>query len=207
MRVGWLCLVSLLLAASSVLLAAPGDAEERFALLVLDLDGEGLHLADRHYAVRVDLDGDGVRECVAWTAEGHSEAFLWEDRDDSRKLDPGELMSFRRMAAFEALEQMDRPEHGGNSDGFLSKHDRAWRQLGLWIDRDHDGQASESELSRLGDRGLLAIDLVPRDEIRIDGGLNLRMGWMSVWRRGKAGNLVRLRLSEVGFEIFASGCS
>ncbi len=102
----------MILATSSLLLAGRAGGEERAALLVLDLDGDGLHLADRHYAVRVDLDGDGVRECVAWTAEGHSEAFLWVDRDDSRELDPGELMSSRGMAAFEALEEMDRPEQG-----------------------------------------------------------------------------------------------
>lgn len=207
MRVGGVRRALMILATSGLLLAGREGGEERVALLVLDLDGDGLHLADRHYAVLVDFDGDGVRECVAWTAAGHDEAFVWIDRNDSRDLDPGELLSARRVGAFEALERMDRPEHGGNRDGFLSKQDRAWLHLGLWIDRDHDGQASRSELSRLKDWDLLAIDLVPRKEIRIDGGLNLQTGWTSAWRRGKAGNLVRLRLSEIAFEIFASGCS
>ena len=69
----------LLLAAAAVPWTA--QCEDARSFLILDLEGDGLYLAERSYPVHFDLDGDGDEEETAWTAAGRDEAFLWIDAD------------------------------------------------------------------------------------------------------------------------------
>ena len=69
----------------------------RMVCLVVDLEGDGLRLGDRHYPVPFDVDGDGLRETVQWTAEEQREGFLWLDANHDGAMQSDELLG-RRLA-------------------------------------------------------------------------------------------------------------
>lgn len=109
--------------------------------LLLDLEGDGVHLSGLDDPVLFDLDGDGLVDLATWTARGSDDAFLFLDRDQDRNVDgAGELFgSVNGRHSFEALQKLDWIKNGGNDDGVIDHRDRAWASLRLWIDRDHDG--------------------------------------------------------------------
>lgn len=169
-------IVWLLLAAA---LPTPQQSLDERSFLILDLEGDGLYLADAGYPVPFDVDGDGVRELTAWTAGGRDEAFLWIDRNENAVVDGGgELFGSQlgldrsSQPAFRKLVALDRPDQGGNGDGVLSSLDSAWSDLRLWIDRDHDGRSAAKEQATLADRQILAIALDFREFLLLDGSAN-----------------------------------
>jgi hypothetical protein len=168
----------------------------RMVCLVVDLEGDGLRLGDKHYPVRFDVDGDGLQERVQWTAEEQREGFLWLDANHDRALQSGELVGRRlatpegpsRQAGWRALADLDLESAGGNGDGRLTKADRAWADLRLWIDYDHDGDASRGELYRLEDWRIESFALDFAEGLKVDGGLNLQTAWAAVTVRRAAGS-------------------
>jgi len=130
--------------------------------LILDLDGDGIALSGPEDPVTFDIDGDGVPDLTTWTARGSDDAFLYLDTDHDRFVDGGgELFgSVTGRHSFEALQKLDWPENGGNDDGIIDHHDRAWARLRLWIDRDHDGRAASSgEIVTLPSQGIKQLEL------------------------------------------------
>lgn len=170
-------------------LAAPALANKvRMVCLVVDLEGDGLRLGDKDYPVDFDVDGDGLQERVQWTAEEQREGFLWLDANHDRNLQPGELVGRRlaspdapsRKAGWRALANLDAKSAGGNGDGRLTKADRAWSDLRLWIDYDHDADPSKGELYRLEDWRIESFQLDFAEGLKVDGGLNLETAWAGV---------------------------
>ena len=148
-------------------------------LLIIDLEGDGLHLTDAAYPVRFDVDGRGVPEALTWTAHLRNDGFLWWDEDADGAVDGGaELLgsAFRlggeTVTAFSPLARWDRPEAGGNDDGAFSPLDAAWSRLRVWIDRDHDGAAGPDEVQGLDGWGIERIRLEVHTGGRLDGNLN-----------------------------------
>jgi hypothetical protein len=122
------------------------------------------HLTSPQDGVRFDLDGDGVREQISWTAADSSVAFLARDRNANGSIDSGtELFGnytvkrdgTRARNGFDALADLEDPPY---RDGALTPSDSVYSQLLLWIDRDHDGLSSISELSSLSEAGVTRID-------------------------------------------------
>jgi hypothetical protein len=156
--------------------------------LVVDLEGDGLRLGDKHYPVAFDVDGDGRQETVQWTAEEQREGFLWLDANRDQKMQPDELVGRRiatpdgpsRQAGWRALVDLDSKSAGGNGDKRLTKADRAWSDLRLWIDYDHDGDPSKGELYRLEDWRIESFALDFAEGLKVDGGLNLETAWAAV---------------------------
>ena len=66
-------LLSIALALLAVATQPARASTVRMVCLVVDLEGDGLRLGDRHYPVPFDVDGDGLRETVQWTAEEQRE--------------------------------------------------------------------------------------------------------------------------------------
>lgn len=162
------------------------------SFLLLDLDGDGLYLGDSGYPVSFDVDGDGVLEETAWTASDKNEAFLWIDANgDGRVNDGGELIGSPAggdpalHSASVGLVALDQPDAGGNGDGRLTTVDAGWRDLGLWIDRDHDGRSSPSELTSLEEAGVVAIRLIFTGTLWLDGSGNLIRGYCDFDAPGK----------------------
>ncbi len=163
-----------------------GERTDRPAFLVLALESEGLHLSDRFDPVDFDVDGDGILETVSWTGSNRNDAFLWLDRDGDGQADgrelvgsgtplPGGHLAERRPAGsgFAALRAYDQPGLGGDGDGVLSPRDGVWRQLRLWIDRDHDGRTHPGEVYGLEDWEIVEIGLDPEEIVAVDGSLNV----------------------------------
>jgi hypothetical protein len=168
----------------------------RMVCLVVDLEGDGLRLGDRHYPVPFDVDGDGLREKVQWTAEEQREGFLWLDADRDGAMRSDELLGRRlatpdgpsRQAGWRALADLDSAGAGGDGDGQLTATDRAWADLRLWIDYNHDGDPDRVELYRLEDWRIESFALDFEEGLKVDGGLNLETAWASVAVRPRSGS-------------------
>ena len=61
--------------------------------------------------------------------------------------------------AFAVLRNMDRADHGGNSDGRLGVGDEEFANLRAWRDFDADGRISEAETFTLDQVGVSGFDL------------------------------------------------
>ncbi len=136
--------------------------------------------------VRFDIDGNGVREQVAWTPANLEIAFLAIDRDGNGAITSGvELFGNHTLPGvpngFEALGDMVLGTNGGIRRGSVSSDDPLFAQLLLWVDRNHDGISDSSELRPAGDL-LSDIGLGYQDHRRQDehGNLYRFKGWVHV---------------------------
>jgi hypothetical protein len=195
-------------AAACVALAPAFASTLRMVCLVVDLEGDGLRLGDRNYPVPFDVDGDGLRESLQWTASEQREGFLWLDANHDGAMQPGELLG-RRLATpdgpssshqsgWRALADLDLPSNGGDGDGQLTAADRAWSELRLWIDYDHDGDPDRAELYRLEDWRIESFALDFTEGLKVDGGLNLETAWASVTVRPRGCERRRRRRRDRG---------
>ena len=155
-----------------ILLSTPclnAQPEPAHSFLLIDLEADGLYLAELAYAVSFDIDGDGRRERMSWTATGRNEAFLWLDHNANGIVDDGNEL----LRTVSDLARLDQPELGGNADGFVSRRDARWSELLLWIDRSHDAVSSPSEISTPAQWRIRRIGLAFRQVLLLDGSGNL----------------------------------
>lgn len=135
--------------------------------IIIDLTGNGLPLTGPANGVWFDLSANGVKQHVSWTAQDSADAFLVLDRNGNGVIDDGrELFGTvtdqppsDEKNGFRALAVFDQNAQGGNGDGKITNADAIFDRLRLWIDRNHDGRSQASELIRLADARVLAIDL------------------------------------------------
>jgi hypothetical protein len=134
--------------------------------IVIDLQGDGFHFSGLEDAVWFDIDGDLIPDEIGWTAAGSLDGFLVLDRNGNGIVDDGgelfgnatPLGSGGNAAnGYEALAELDRSENGGNEDGRIDQADEQFRRLRIWLDLNHDGRSTASELKPLHAHGIESI--------------------------------------------------
>ncbi|MGV2099755.1 VCBS domain-containing protein [Rhizobium sp. 21-4511-3d] len=126
--------------------------------IILDLDHNGVALTSLDQGVQFDINADGHKDQIAWTAG--SDGILALDVDGNGKIDNGSEIFSPHFAGgnyatgLAALATLD-----SNHDGKIDAADEAFSKLTVWQDLNHNGVTDAGELSSLADQHITSISL------------------------------------------------
>ncbi|CCH07014.1 calcium-binding protein [Achromobacter xylosoxidans] len=122
--------------------------------LVIDLTGNGVNLTQLdENSPYFDLNGDGFARKTGWIGAGTG--LLCLDPENMGISDISQLFgSNNGIDGFSQLRRFD-----SNNDGIIDNKDPIFGKLRLWLDTDHNGVSTGSELHTLEELGIAAIGL------------------------------------------------
>jgi len=143
---------------------------------LIDVNGDGFDLTSPQNGVWFDLGALGYTQKWSWTDWHGDDGFLALDRNGNGTIDDGtELFGSVTPQppsdspnGFLALAVYDKPENGGNDDGFIDAQDAIYTKLRIWVDANHDGISQPEELHTLSELGIARIDLQYQVKARTD---------------------------------------
>ncbi len=147
--------------------------------VLIDVLGNGFSLTNKENGVRFRPQPGLAKIQTSWTSAGSDDAWLVLDRNGNGEIDDAtELFSCAAPQpvpapgnignGFLALAEFDKPSHGGDGDGLITKDDAVFNRLRLWRDSDHNGRSRNSELFTLRELGLKKIDLDYEESTKVD---------------------------------------
>ncbi len=124
--------------------------------IMLDLGNDGIGFSSLENGVQFDINGDGVKDHVAWTTG--NEGILAIDLDGSGKIENGSEIFSPNFAGghfadgLAALATLD-----SNHDGKIDSSDAAFGTLLVWQDLNHNGVSDPGELKTLTEADVASI--------------------------------------------------
>lgn len=159
--------------------------------IILDLDGRGFRLTGLADPVAFDIDGDQALESIGWTERGSGDGFLFRNRTRTRGFENGielfgdasrTLLTGARTAhGYEALAEFDLADLGGNENGWIDSGDAFFKNLGVWIDHNHDAISQPGELFTLRDLAIARLGFQFVTSRRTDEHGNEFRYWGRAW--------------------------
>ncbi len=184
----------------------PRFCEAQYSPLVMDLSGNGFDFIGPETGVSFDIDDSGSPIPTGWIYS-KDDALLVRDINANRKIDSGaELFGNatrvssgqRAINGFEALRALDT-----DANGFITSKDKAWTELKLWIDVNHDGVSQQRELMSLDRVGIESISLAYASVMEVDQFGNQTRERSTFVRRVRSKRYV-MTVSDVWFNSFVS---
>ncbi|MBF0339823.1 MAG: tandem-95 repeat protein [Magnetococcales bacterium] len=162
--------------------------------LVLDLNGDGVHLLGKEAGILFDQTGDHVADPTGWLDAG--DGLLVLDRNQDGRIDGiGEVVSNwtapGTQTSLDSLATLD-----DNHDGQITVQDAAYHELQVWVDRSQDGHTDPGELFSLESLGIASLHTQPEQLTSISSQGNLITATTAFTRTdGTSGTMAEVQFS------------